>query len=88
MRKSHLTLEPPVIGPRVNLSQIIIDLPKHGAPVVTMTGEVSVTDRRVGRVSEGRFVTYHLTEEGRRFIQSMVEAFAVTPPQHRGEPAP
>lgn len=81
------TMRGPEIAPRVLLREIMIELPPHGVPVITMRGEVSVLDRRVGRVSEARIVTSHLTEAGRTFIESMTEAFGTIEPTKRGETA-
>lgn len=73
------------IAPKVILRRIEISLPQYGAPEIKMFGDVSVGNPRVGRVSEARIVTHHLPESGRRFIEDMEEAFAVTKPAARGE---
>ncbi len=79
------TTAEPSIAPRVVLRRIEIALPQFGPPEITIRGDVSVSDPRVGRVSEARIVTHHMPESGRTFIAEMARAFAVTPPASRGE---
>jgi hypothetical protein len=65
------------INPKITLRIVTISLPRHAPPEVKIEGEVSVADRRIGRVTETRFLTMHLPESGRRFLTELEAAFTV-----------
>lgn len=66
---------PPVIQPRLELQEITIALSPFKLPTVTLKGSLDTVDRRVGRASEAKIITMHITAEGEAFIRSMIEAF-------------
>ena len=65
------------INPKITLRRVTIDLPRHAPAEVRIEGEVSVADRRIGRVTEARVLTMHLPESGRRFLTELEAAFTV-----------
>jgi hypothetical protein len=63
------------INPKITLRRVTIDLPRHAPAELRIEGEVSVADRRVGRVSEARVLTMHMPESGRQFLKELEAAF-------------
>lgn len=74
-----LTERDHTMNPRITLRRVTIDLPRHAPAEIRVEGEVAVMDRRVGRVSEARILTLHMTESARRFLADLEAAFT-TPP--------
>jgi hypothetical protein len=67
---------PNTFSPRISLRQIIIDLPPHSAPVVTLRGATVSADRRADRAAtEASIQTLHLPPAGHAFIAEMLAAF-------------
>lgn len=65
------------INPKITLRRVTIDLPRHAPAELRIEGEVSVADRRIGRVTEARVLTMHMPESGRRFLTELEAAFTV-----------
>ena len=65
------------INPKITLRRVTIDLPRHAPAELRIEGEVSVADRRIGRVTEARVLTMHMPEIGRLFLNELEAAFTV-----------
>lgn len=74
---SVVTQREHTINPKITLRRVTIDLPRHAPAEVRIEGEVSVADRRIGRVTEARVLTMHMPESGRRFLTELEAAFTV-----------